>query len=84
MLLTRAGSTLADPNGWQRYFLDIAGVEFLEGPVLFILASFGVHGRAAQSRWRCVTRAIAVLVMLVSSRWVPPGRRTRRGPVPQS
>jgi len=38
VLLTRAGGAW-QVQRWQRHFYDIAGAEFLEGPVLFVLAT---------------------------------------------
>jgi hypothetical protein len=38
ILLTRAGGSW-QVQRWQRHFYDVAGVEFLEGPVLFVLAT---------------------------------------------
>jgi hypothetical protein len=70
VLLTRAGSAWQVHRS-QRYFYDVAGFEFLEGPVLFLLVSVvstGIYGVVLG----LVTGAVAVVVLLV--------RRTRLGP----
>jgi hypothetical protein len=70
VLLTRRGSAW-QVHRWQRYFYDVAGIEFLEGPVLFFLGSVvctGIYGIVLG----LVTGAVVVVVLLV--------RRTRLGP----
>lgn len=70
VLLTRAGTSW-QVQRWHRYFVDIAGIEFLEGPVLFVLAT--VIGTALYGFLLAVAAgAIIILVRLFQ----------RRGPSP--